>query len=116
MSGNEPFRRPLVCTGKKIKASAKLHYDQEHAGHDHESTFDDSVYDNPQWKMQIKAYLVKQKAYQEMLNEVVGEDFFKVPEPEVKEEKKAEKKATKSADKSTKKSTKSDSKKSKAKK
>jgi len=66
----------------KIKESAKLHYEKEHAGHDHESHFDESVYDNPTWQSQIKGYLLKQKAYQALLDEVLGEEFFKPTEEE----------------------------------
>ncbi len=68
----------------KIKESAKLHYEKEHAGHDHESHFDESVYDNPTWQAQIKGYLLKQKAYQALLDEVLGEEFFKPTEEEKK--------------------------------
>ncbi len=74
---------------KKIKESAKQHYEKQHAGHDHESHFDESVYDNPQWQEQIKGYLVKQKAYQKMMEEILGADFMK---PAIPEE--AEKSAT----------------------
>lgn len=56
---------------ENLKQSAKAHYEMEHAGHDHPSHFDETVYDDPSWREQISTYILKQKAYQELMNELI---------------------------------------------
>ena len=90
----------LKAEVERLKASAKMQYEQQHAGHDHESHFDEAAYEDPNWQANIRTYLRKQKAFQEMLREVLGEEYAIKAGAAPKEGKKATKKKAK-AKKST---------------
>jgi FKBP-type peptidyl-prolyl cis-trans isomerase (trigger factor) len=102
---------------ERIKSSDKTHHQQ----HQHEGEFDESVYDNPQWQGYIRNIVQKQKAYQELVKEVLGEDFFEEkkpepPKPDKKKSKKSKKKKSSKKSKSKKESKKKSEKENKDKK
>ncbi|WKZ31274.1 MAG: trigger factor [Candidatus Dojkabacteria bacterium] len=65
----------LLVEIEKIKLSNRQYAQRE-------QEIDESIYENPQWKAYIKTVLVKQKAYQEIVKQILGADFFDVEEEE----------------------------------
>lgn len=69
----------LLVEIEKIKLSNRQYATQDLSGG---KEVDESVYENPQWRSYIKNVLVKQKAYQEIVKSIMGDDFFDVEEEE----------------------------------
>lgn len=57
---------------EKLKKADKARYEELHKGHDHDSRFNEEVYNDEDWRSRISTVILKQKAYNEFVKKIVA--------------------------------------------